>query len=67
MKYLVVTLFGNEMPTLVVIFVIAMVVQIMLNRIFADFGVYNHVWHPGLFRTAVFVCIFAIPSLWFYS
>jgi hypothetical protein len=64
---LVVTLFGNEMPTLVVIFVIAMVIQIMLNRIFADLGVYNYVWHPGLFRVAIFVCIFAIPSIFIYS
>lgn len=64
---LVVNLFGNEIPTLVVVFVVAMVVQIMLNRILADLGFYNHVWHPGLFRTAMFVCIFAIPSIFIYS
>lgn len=64
---LVVTLFGNTIPTLVVVFVLAAVVQIMLNRILADLGVYNYVWHPGLFRTAIFVCIFTIPSIWIYA
>lgn len=64
---LVMTLLGNEIPTLVVIFIIAGVVQIFINRILADLGVYNYVWHPGLFRTALFVCIFAIPSLLIYK
>jgi heme/copper-type cytochrome/quinol oxidase subunit 1 len=64
---LVMTLLGNEIPTLVVVFIIAGVVQIFINRILADLGVYNYVWHPGLFRTALFVCIFVIPSLLIYK
>ena len=61
-----ITLFGIQMPTLLPIFVIAAVVQILLDRLMADGGFYNYVWHPGLFRTAVFVCLFTIPCLFIY-
>lgn len=64
---LVITLFGNEIPTLVVIFVMAGIVQIVLNRILADTGIYNYVWHPGLFRTALFVSLFTFASLTIYN
>lgn len=64
---LVITLFGNEIPTLVVIFVLVGIVQILLNRILADLGVYNYVWHPGLFRTALFVSLFTSTSLLIYK
>lgn len=61
-----ITLFGIQMPTLLPIFAAAAVFQILVDRIMSDAGLYNHVWHPGLFRTAVFVCIFTIPSLLIY-
>lgn len=64
---LVITLFGNEIPMLVVIFIMAGIVQIILNRILSDVGVYNHVWHPGLFRTALFTVIFSLASLVIYK
>lgn len=61
-----ITLFGIQMPTLLLIFVMSAVVQILLDRMMSDAGIYNHVWHPGLFRTAVFVCLFTIPCLLIY-
>lgn len=61
-----ITLFGIQMPTLLPIFVTTAVVQILLDRLMADGGLYNYVWHPGLFRTAVFVCLFTIPCLFIY-
>ncbi|MDP1784129.1 MAG: DUF1656 domain-containing protein [Sulfuricurvum sp.] len=61
-----ITLFGIQMPTLLPIFVISAVVQILLDRVMSDAGIYNHVWHPGLFRTAVFVCLFTIVCLLIY-
>ncbi|MES2103567.1 MAG: DUF1656 domain-containing protein [Pseudomonadota bacterium] len=45
-------------PTLLLVFVAAMLLQVALDRIFALLGVYRYVWHPGLFRVALFVCIF---------
>lgn len=62
-----ITLFGIQMPTLLVVFVITAILQLLLDRVMADAGVYNHVWHPGLFRTALFVCLFTIPCLFIYN
>ena len=61
-----ITLFGIQMPTLLPIFVMSGVVQILLDRVMSDAGIYHYVWHPGLFRTAVFVCLFTIPCLLIY-
>jgi len=62
-----ITLLGIQMPTLLPIFVAVAVLQILVDRILADAGVYKHVWHPGLFRTAVFVCLFTLPCLLIYT
>jgi hypothetical protein len=61
-----ITLLGIQMPTLLIIFAVTAVLQILLDRVMSDFGVYNRVWHPGLFRTSVFVCLFTIPCLLIY-
>lgn len=61
-----ITLLGIQMPTLLPIFVASAFLQFLVDRIMSDFGVYHHVWHPGLFRTSVFVCIFTIPCLLIY-
>jgi len=60
------TLFGIQMPTLLPIFVVSAVMQILLDRVMSDAGIYQHVWHLGLFRTAVFVCLFTLPCLFIY-
>ena len=62
-----ITLLGIQMPTLLPIFVATAVLQILVDRIMSDAGVYRHVWHPGLFRTAVFVILFTLPCLVIYS
>ena len=62
-----ITLLGIQMPTLLPIFAAVAVLQILVDRILADAGVYKHVWHPGLFRTAVFVCLFTLPCLLIYT
>jgi len=64
---LVTTIFGVQVPTLVFIFLIAGVLQLVINRILQDLRVYHYVWHPGLFRTALFICLFSIPSLIIYN
>ena len=62
-----ITLLGVQMPTLLPIFAAAAVLQILADRILSDAGVYKHVWHPGLFRTAVFVILFTLPCLLIYT
>ena len=61
-----ITFFGVQMPTLLPIFVIASIVQIGLDRIMSNLGWYAYIWHAGLFRTALFVCLFAFSSLIIY-
>lgn len=61
-----ITLFGIQMPTLLLVFAIAAVIQILVDRLMSEGGLYNYVWHPGLFRTAIFVCLFSIPCLLIY-
>lgn len=62
-----ITLLGIQMPTLLPIFVGVAILQILVDRIMSDAGVYKLVWHPGLFRTAVFVVLFTLPCLLIYT
>lgn len=62
-----IVLFGIQMPTLLPIFVMVLILQILINRILSTIGVYGFVWHPGLFRIAIFVCLFTLPCILIYS
>ncbi len=61
-----ITIFSIQIPALIAIFVAAIFVQIILNFILTSIGFYKYVWHAGLFRTAMFVCIFTIPAIYIY-
>lgn len=61
-----VTLYGIQMPTLLPIFIIVAILQIAADGIIADTGLYSHVWHPGLFKMALFVCFFTLACLIIY-
>lgn len=63
----IISLFGVQIPALIIIFVFAGIIQIALNRVLLDLRVYEFVWHPGLFRTALFMCIFTSISLLIYK
>jgi len=63
----IISLFGVQIPTLVAVFLFAGIVQIAINRVLSSLGVYEFVWHPGLFRTALFMCIFTPFSLLIYK
>ncbi|MBU6468965.1 MAG: DUF1656 domain-containing protein [Betaproteobacteria bacterium] len=57
---------GVQLPTLVPLFVFTGVVMFFLDRQFAASSLYNRIWHPALFRTAVFVLIFTSLALLIY-
>lgn len=61
-----ITLFGVQMPTLLPIFALVSVFHILLDKLMAEGGIYARVWHPGLFRTAVFVILFSCICLLIY-
>jgi len=61
-----IVLLGIQMPALIPIFVIVAILNILIDRIMSDMGLYKYVWHLGLFRTAFFITLFAICSLIVY-
>ncbi len=63
---LILTFLGVQIPALALIFLICGIFQILLNRVMSDLGVYDYVWHPGLFRIALFFCMFCAASLFIY-
>ncbi|WP_419770741.1 MAG: DUF1656 domain-containing protein [Candidatus Marinarcus sp.] len=63
----IISVFGVQIPALVAIFLIAGLIQVLLNKLLAELEVYDFVWHPGLFRTALFVSIFSTLSLLIYK
>ncbi|RXJ68116.1 DUF1656 domain-containing protein [Halarcobacter ebronensis] len=63
----IISIFGIQIPALILIFLFAGIIQILLNKVFADLNIYEFVWHPGLFRTALFVCVFTSFSLLIYK
>jgi hypothetical protein len=51
------------MPGLVMVFLAALLLQWPLDWLFGRFGLYRHVWHPPLFRVALFTCVFGTLGL----
>jgi hypothetical protein len=50
-------------PGLLVWFVLSLVLLWAVDWVAGRFGLYRHVWHPPLFRLAVFICLFGSVAL----
>ena len=50
-------------PGLLVLFVLALLLLWALDWVAGRFGLYRLVWHPPMFRLAVFVCVFGACAL----
>jgi len=57
---------GVRLPFLLAVLIGSGVLHLIFDRLFARVGIYARVWHPGLFRVAVFFCLFASAGLLFY-
>jgi protein AaeX len=56
--------FGDALvPGLLVLFVLSLVLLWLLDWVAGRFGLYRLVWHPSLFRLALFVCVFGSFAL----
>jgi hypothetical protein len=53
-------------PTLLFAFLAAGFSSLLLDWLFARYGIYRHLWYPALFRLAVFVCLFSAFGLRIY-
>ncbi|MFM0658071.1 DUF1656 domain-containing protein [Paraburkholderia sediminicola] len=50
-------------PTLLPLFLGCAMAYWIVDRALARMGLFRHVWHPALFRAALFVCLFSGVSL----
>lgn len=57
---------GVRLPFLLGLLVGCGAVHLLLDFVIARLGGYGRVWHPGLFRVAVFFSLFAGAGLLFY-
>lgn len=56
--------FGDALvPGLLVLFILALLAIWLLDSLAGRFGLYRFVWHPPLFRVAIFVCVFGAFAL----
>ncbi|RDS86231.1 DUF1656 domain-containing protein [Dyella psychrodurans] len=59
--------FGDALiPGLLVWFVVSLGLLLLIDVVIGRFGLYRFVWHPSLFRIALFVCIFGSLALLLY-
>lgn len=61
----VMVIFGLSFPPVFFEILLAMAVFFALRRVLEPLGVYDYVWHPALFNTALYCCIYYLISLLF--
>ena len=54
-----IALFYVLMPSLLPVFIACGALYWLLDRLLTRIGLYRRVWHPALFRAALFVCLFS--------
>ncbi len=59
--------FGVVLPALVPLFLLCFVIMWRLDKVLSGRDVYRHVWHPPLFRLALFVVLFSLAGLLVYG
>lgn len=54
---------GVLIPGLLAVFIGCLLLMVLLDLLVGRLGLYRHVWHPSLFRLALFVCLFGTAGL----
>lgn len=54
----VMVLFGLSFPPVFFVLLVTLAVFFLCLRLLHPTGIYHWVWHPALFNTALFVCLF---------
>ncbi|KAA8718978.1 DUF1656 domain-containing protein [Pseudomonas cannabina] len=57
---------GVYLPTLTLMFLIAVVLAWALDRLLTGFDLYRYFWHPALLRMSLFMCLFGALALPLY-
>lgn len=58
-----IALYGVLMPGLLPVFIGCLLLMVLLDLLLGRLGFYRYVWHPSLFRLALFVCLFGSAGL----
>jgi hypothetical protein len=58
----VMVIFGLSFPPVFFEILLALAVFFILRRILTPTGIYDFVWHPALFNTALYCCLFYLIS-----
>ncbi|MCL2873287.1 MAG: DUF1656 domain-containing protein [Betaproteobacteria bacterium] len=62
-----IVVFDLLFPTLFAVFVVAVGAHVLIDLLLARLGVFRWIWHPQLFRIALFFCLFCGVSLLIYT
>jgi hypothetical protein len=55
--------YGVLLPGLLPVFLLSLAVMVLLDLLLGRLGAYRRLWHPSLFRFALFVCLFGAAGL----
>jgi steroid 5-alpha reductase family enzyme len=53
-------------PGLLLVYLACLLLLWVIDTIAGRYGLYRYVWHPSLFRVAVFFCLFGAAGLLLY-
>lgn len=59
--------FDALFPTLLLILIVSASIYLLIDQFLRDVDWDRFVWHPALFRFALFVILFSSLGLWWYS
>ncbi|MCU5773466.1 p-hydroxybenzoic acid efflux pump operon protein AaeX [Erwiniaceae bacterium BAC15a-03b] len=58
----VIVVFGLSFPPIFFELIVALMLFWLVRRVLMPSGIYDLVWHPALFNTALFCCLFYLVS-----
>lgn len=61
----VIVLFGLSFPPIFFEIIVSLLLFWLVRRLLLPVGVYEFVWHPALFNTALYCCLFYLVSCLF--
>lgn len=58
----VIVIFGLSFPPIFFELLLSLAIFWLVRRVLAPTGIYDFVWHPALFNTALYCCLFYLIS-----
>ena len=58
-----ISVYGVLVPGLLPIFLGCLLLMVLVDGLIGRYGLHRYVWHPPLFRLALFACLFGLAGL----